>query len=120
AYNQADSNRRLLDQIVTDRFDLLGELARRREDKGLRLTAWLLQQMMEDRQQERGGLASARLRRGNEIATRGDDGDRLGLDRRRLRIAHSPRVLHELRMQAELAKRHWGPRRRIVAGQGFF
>src|SRR6478736_2336408 len=118
ADDQPNSNRCLLDQIVTNRFDLLSEFTCRREDEGLGLTARLLDQMMENGQQKRGGLASARLRGGDEVAAGEDDGDRLGLYRRRLRVAHAPRVLHQLRMKAELTKRHGASRRWIVAIQG--
>ena len=84
---------------LTDLFDLAGELARRRDDEGVRRDAAALTRggcgaagglslhELQDREHEGGRLARARLGAAHDVASGEDTGDRLFLDRRRVLVA---------------------------------
>jgi hypothetical protein len=57
---------------------------------------------LQHRQREAGGLAGAGLRRGEQVASREDDGDRLRLDRRGLGIALLGDGAKQLRRKPEI------------------
>ena len=65
-----------------DLVDLSGELARRRDDERVRALALRAGDDLQRRQAERGGLARAGLRGGDDVAPGEDLGDGAGLDRR--------------------------------------
>jgi hypothetical protein len=74
--------------------DLVGELARRRDDEGAHRVArrrhaggLVRQHLVQERQRERRRLAGAGLRRAHDVAPGEDDRDRLRLDRRHRRVA---------------------------------
>ena len=73
------------------------------------------QELVQDRQEEGGRLAGAGLGGGDEVAAGEDGGDGLGLDGRRLGVAHLAGGLHQGGMQAEGLERHSGLRGRLRA-----
>ena len=95
ADEQADAQLGVVRQAQADVVDLLGQLARRRDDQRLRRAARQVHELMQDRQQEGGGLAGAGLGGGDQVAAGEDGGDGLGLDGRRLRVTHLARGLHQ-------------------------
>ena len=64
-------------QAQADVVDLLGQLARGRDDQRLRRAARQVQELVQDRQQEGGRLAGAGLGGGDEVAAGEDGGDGL-------------------------------------------
>ena len=88
ADEEADPQRRVVGQAQADVVDLLGQLARGRDDQRLGRAAGQAEELVQDRQQEGGGLAGAGLGGGDEVAAGEDGGDGLGLNRRRLGVAH--------------------------------
>jgi hypothetical protein len=82
-------------------LDLRGELARRRDDERARATAWLADEAMKDREQERCCLAAPRHRAREDVTSLDRGRNRVRLNRRR---AGEPELLHateEVGMQAE-------------------
>ncbi len=63
-------------------LDLGCELARGGEDEGRRPAVGLLEEALEDREEEGGGLAGARLGRADDVRPREDRGDCYSLDGR--------------------------------------
>ena len=91
--------------------DLRRQLARGREDERARRAARLRHEPVEDREDERGGLAAARHRAGEDVAAfhRGRDG--VVLDGRRAREAHLLDAAEEVGVEAERGERHEGENR---------
>ena len=106
AHDDADPQRRVVRQAQQHVVDLLGQLARRREDQRLGHAVRHAEEPVQDRQQEGGGLAGAGLGGGDQVAAGQDGRDGLGLDRRRLGVAHVARRLHRAGMQAQGLERH--------------
>jgi len=86
--------------------DLRRELARRRQHERARRAARLVDQLVENRQQERGGLAAAGHRARQEIASGHRRRNRVGLNRRRPRIAEVFEAPQEVRVQLQVRERH--------------
>ena len=108
ADHDAAAQRRVVGQGQQHVVDLLGQLARRREDERLGDVAGAVEKPVQDRQEEGGGLAGAGLGGGDEVAAGEDHGDGLRLHRRRLGVAHVARGLHQRGMQAQFGERHEG------------
>jgi hypothetical protein len=90
-------------------LDLGGELARRRQHQHARLAAGggrFRAEQLQNGQGEAGGLAGAGLGGGHQVAALQDDGDRLGLDRRRLGVAFFGDGAKDLGAQAEFGELH--------------
>ena len=95
AHQQADAQRRVVGQAQADVVDLLGQLAGGRDDQRPGRAAGQAQELVQDRQQEGGRLAGAGLGGGDEVAAGEDGRDGLGLDGRRLGVAHFAGGLHQ-------------------------
>ncbi len=106
ADKDADAQRRVVRQAKANVIDLLSQFAGGRDDEGLADAARLGQEPVQDRQQKGGGLAGARLGRGNDVAPGQNGGDSLGLDGRGLLVAHFVHGLHQGRVQAQALERH--------------
>ena len=81
ADEEADPQRRVVRQAQADVVDLLGQLPGGRDDQRLGRAAGQVEELVQDRQEEGGGLAGARLGGGDEVPAGEDGGDGLGLDR---------------------------------------
>ena len=81
--------------------DLLGQLARRREDEDLH-AARIMLELFDDWDAERGGLPGARLRLHDQIDARQDEGDRGRLHGRRVDVVDRRESLLELGAQVQL------------------
>ena len=90
-------------------LDLRRELARRRQDERARHAALLADQVVEDRQQERGRLAAAGHGAGEDVAALHGGRDGVGLDGRGAREAHFAHAAQKLRVKSELGKRQGNP-----------
>ena len=106
AEDRGAGDRRVDGEIVEVLEDLRRQLARRREDERARGAARPVDEPVQDRQQEGGGLAAAGHGAGEDVAAgeRGRDG--LGLDGRRAREAEFLDGLEEARVQLEIAEWH--------------
>jgi len=92
-------------------LDLGGQLARRREHQHARLAALgggARADQLQDGQGEAGGLAGAGLGGGHQVAAGENDGNRLGLDRRRLGVTFFGDGAKNLGTQAKFGKAHDG------------
>ena len=83
--------------------DLDCQLARRRQDQRLRFGELDID-LLEQRQREGGGLAGAGLRLTDQVMAVEEDGDALGLDRRRGFVADIGERLKKPRAQTEFGK----------------
>ena len=108
ADHDAAAQRRVVGQGQQHVVDLLSQLARWSQNQRLGDVMRLAEELMEDRQQEGGGLAGAGLGRGDEVAAGQHGGNGLGLDRRRLGVAHVAHRLNQGGMKAQIAERHDG------------
>ena len=86
--------------------NLRGELARRRQDERARRAARAADQLVEDRQQERGRLAAAGHRAGEQIAPFERGRNRVGLNRRRPAEAEFFEASLERGVKLQGGKRH--------------
>ena len=82
AEDRRAGDRRVHGEVVEVLEDLRRQLARRREHQRARRAARLVDQLVEDRQQERRGLAAAGLGAGEHVAALERRRNRVGLDRR--------------------------------------
>jgi len=90
-------------------LDLGGEFARRRQHQHARLAALgggTRADELQNGQGEAGGLAGAGLGGGHQVAAGEHDGNRLGLDRRRLGVAFFGDGAKDFGAQAEFGKTH--------------
>ncbi len=101
---------RVLGDVVVD---LVGQLARGREDQRPHRVArrrgagvGFRQQVLDDRQREAGGLAGAGLRRAHHVAAADHHGNRSGLDRCGPGITALGQGPQDIRVQAESVERH--------------
>ena len=110
---------RVIGEALDVVFDLAAELARRREDEDAREAALVgrrrarPEHAVQDRQEERRGLARAGVGAADEVAAVHDDRDDRALNRRRAREAADANALDERRLEAERVE---SDRSRIVLG----
>ena len=88
--------------------NLRGELTRRREDEDANPRAGGRLELLQDRQDERGGLPGAGLGAGEDVAAREDVRDDFGLDGRRLLVVLVEDGADEGRREAEGGERGRG------------
>ena len=82
-------------EVPADEIDLLGQLPCRCDDEDARRASGHAQELMQDRQEEGGGLAGAGLGSGDKVTSGEDGGNRLGLDGGRLGVMHFANGLQE-------------------------
>ena len=97
-------------------FDLRGQLAGRCEYERARGALALGEQPLENRQDERRGLAAPGHRAGEHVAARETDGNGGVLDGRRRLEAEIGDPAHQHRVERELGKRHGTTFRQSSAG----
>ena len=100
-------HRELLEVLV----DLRRELPRGREDERARGAARLAHEAVQDRQEERGGLAAAGHRAGEHVAARHRGRDGVALDGRGTGEAHLLDAAEEVGVETETGKSHLGTSR---------
>ena len=98
--------RRVHGEVVEVFDDLRRQLARRRQDERARRAARLVDQPMEDRQQERGGLAAAGHRAGEQVLAGHRERNRVSLNRRRSCETEIFEPLEQAGMKSEFGKWH--------------
>ena len=111
AHQNPDPQGRVISQPETHIVDLLGQLARRRDDEGLGRAVRKAQEIVQNRQQESGRFTGPRLGGRDEVPAGKDGRDGLGLDGSRLGVAHLGDSLHEQRVKTQGLERHecsWG------------
>jgi hypothetical protein len=92
-------------ELVRVLLDLRRELARRRHDERARDAALLVHEAIEDREQERRGLAAAGHGAGEHVAALDGGGDGVLLDRRRTAVPHLADAAQEIGMETKLGER---------------
>ena len=98
---------RRVDREIVEVFDnLRRELAGRRQHERARRAARLVDQPMQDRQQERRGLAAAGHGAGEQVLSGHRQRNRIGLNRSRTRETEIFQSLQQAGMQSELGKWH--------------
>src|SRR5262249_41243778 len=113
AVDRRDAQLRVARVFVHALFDLHAELARRREHEGARATR-AADELIDDRQRERGGLAGSRLREAHDVASLEDERDRFFLNWRRMLVAGISNGVDHFFREAELIER------RRLARRDFF
>ena len=99
-------DRRVDGEVVQVLEDLRRELARRRETSARVVPRGLLDQLVEDRQQERGRLAAAGHGAGEDVAALERRRNGVGLDRGRPGETEVFEASEEVGVELELAERH--------------
>ena len=101
------ARQRRVDRHVLEVFeDLRRQLARRREHQRARRAARLPDQLVQDGQQERGGLAAAGHRAGEQVLALERRRDGVGLDRRGFDETEVFEAFEQVGMELEVAERH--------------
>ena len=93
-------------EVVEVLDDLRGELTRRRQHERARGAARLLDEAVQDRQQERGGLAAAGHRAREQILARHRERNRVGLNRGRTSEPEIFQAFEETGMEPETGEWH--------------
>ena len=103
-YTRHDDSSACLRVLVHALLDLNAQLARRRQHERAR-AARAIEQPIDDRQGERGGLAGSCLREAHDVAPLEHERDRLRLDRRRRGVSRVAHRLQTTSRKPELVER---------------
>ena len=106
AEDRGGGQRRVHGEVVQVFDDLRRQLARRRQHERARRAARLVDQLVQDRQEERGGLAAAGHRAGEQVLPGERRRNRVGLDRGRAGETEIFQALQQAGMKSEMGEWH--------------